>query len=68
MTKLVSKKDIIIPKGTVFKKIDNAKSQYIYDKYSSTEISLNDDTSIWVEILKKHHSHNNKEYFELKED
>jgi len=66
--KLISKKDIIIPKGTIFKKIDNEKTEYIYDKYSSTEISLNNDTSIWVEILKKHYSYNNNEYFELKED
>ena len=61
--KLISKKDIIIPKGTIFSDIDNLHTEYIYDKYGSKEISLNNVTSIWIKMLKKHYKYD-KEYFE----
>jgi len=59
--KLVSKKDIVIPKGTVFENIDKTSSQFIYDNYA-TFISLDKDTSARIIV-----SSENEEYFNKKE-
>ena len=58
---IVSKKDIVIPKGTVFKNIDGSKSEFIYDQYDHT-LSLDNDTCARIIV-----SSENKEYFERKE-
>ena len=56
--KLVSKKDIIIPKGTVFENIDNSSSQFIHDSYD-TLLALDNDTTARIIV-----SSENKEYFQ----
>ncbi len=56
--KIISKKDIIIPKGTVFENIDNSSSQFIYDNYDHL-FALNKDTTARMIV-----SSENKEYFE----
>jgi len=57
MRKIVSKKDIVIPKGTVFENIDGSKSDFIYDNYEEL-IALSNDTTIRIIV-----SSENKEYF-----
>ena len=54
---IVSKKDIVIPKGTVFENIDKSSSQFIYDNYE-TYVELDDDTSARIIV-----SSENEEYF-----
>ena len=56
--KIISKKDIIIPKGTVFENIDSSSSQFYYDNYA-IYITLDKDTSARIIV-----SSENKEYFE----
>lgn len=58
---MVSKKDIVIPKGTIFKNIDGSKSEFIHDNYD-TLIALDKDTSTRIIV-----SSENEEYFERKE-
>ena len=55
--KLISKKDIIIPKGTIFENCDNSSSQFYEDNYD-TYIGLDDDTTARLIV-----SSENKEYF-----
>ena len=57
--KLISKKDIIIPKGTIFLNIDNSLSKFIYDNYR-VEIELDKDTCASVIV-----SSENVKYFEV---
>ena len=59
--KIISKKDIIIPKGTVFECIDNSSSEFIYDNYEYL-LALNNDTTARMIV-----SSENKKYFEKKE-
>ena len=55
--KLISKKDIIIPKGTIFENIDGEVSHHCYDNWSSI-ISLDKDTCAEIIV-----SSENKKYF-----
>ena len=55
--RIISKKDIIIPKGTVFENIDGSLSQFFYDNYT-INIALDKDTSARIIV-----SSENKEYF-----
>ena len=55
--RIISKKDIIIPKGTVFENIDGSSSQFFYDNYA-INITLDKDTSARIIV-----SSGNKEYF-----
>lgn len=57
LKKIISKKDIIIPKGTVFENIDGSSSQFIYDNYDII-ITLDKDTSARIIV-----SSENKKYF-----
>ena len=60
--KLISKKDIIIPKGTVFENIDGETSHYAYDNYDYI-LALDNDTCARIIV-----SSENKEFFkELKQ-
>ena len=56
--RIISKKDIIIPKGTVFECIDGSTSHHYYDNYNNI-IALNEDTSVEIIVGSE-----NKEYFE----
>ena len=56
--RIISKKAIIIPKGTIFENIDGETSHCYYDNYSKV-IALNKDTSVEIRV-----SSENKEYFE----
>jgi len=60
--KIISKKDIIVPKGTIFININNSTSRYMFDNYV-TEIELDKDTCARVIV-----SSENKEYFEYKKE
>ena len=55
--KIISKKDIIIPKGTVFENIDGSSSQFYNDNYA-VYIELDKDTTARVIVPS-----DNKEYF-----
>ena len=55
--KIISKKDITIPKGSVFENIDGSSSQFYYDNYA-VYIALDKDTSVRVIVGSE-----NKEYF-----
>ena len=57
--KIISKKDIIIPKGTVFECIDGSSSQFYRDNYD-VNVGLDKDTSARIIV-----SSENKEYFEV---
>jgi len=54
---IVSKKDIVIPKGTVFENIDNSSSEFIHDNYDFT-LALDNDTCARIIV-----SSENEEYF-----
>ena len=56
--KIISKKDIVIPKGTVFEYIDGSLSQFYYDNYD-TIIGLDKDTCARIIV-----SSENEEYLE----
>jgi len=56
--KIISKKDIIIPKGTVFENIDGSSSQFYHDNYEEY-IELDKDTSVRIIV-----SSENKKYFD----
>lgn len=58
---LISKRDIIIPKGTVFKRMDGMNIHYKYDNYEHV-FALDKDTCAVVTV-----SSENKEYFDTKE-
>jgi len=55
--RIISKKDIIVPKGTIFECIDGSTSHYCYDNYNNV-IALDKDTSAEIIV-----SSENKEYF-----
>ena len=55
--KLISKKDIVIPKGTIFENIDGCKSEFIYDNYDYI-LALDNDTCARIIV-----SGDNEEYF-----
>ena len=57
--RIISKKDIVIPKGTLFKNCDNSSSQFYYDNYD-TYIALDKDTTVRIIV-----SSENKEYFQI---
>jgi len=57
MMKIKLKKDIIIPKGTVFENIDGSKVEFIFDQYDYL-LALDEDTCIRIIVSE------NKEYFE----
>ena len=57
---LTSKKDIVIPKGTVFKRIDGISTHYRYDNYEYI-LALDKDTCAVIVV-----SSENKEYFGTK--
>ena len=61
MMKLKLRKDIVIPKGTIFENIDGAVTQFVYDNYD-TVLALNNDTCARVIV-----SSENKDYFEVVE-
>lgn len=56
--KIISKKDIIIPKGTIFENIDNTKRQFIYGNY---DVIIDLDQDSCIELIVEE----NKEYFEV---
>jgi len=56
--KIISKKDIIIPKGTIFENIDGSDTHYACDNYEYI-LGLDKDTCATVVV-----SSENKEYFE----
>ena len=56
--RIISKKDIIIPKRTVFECIDGSTSQFYRDNYD-VNVGLDKDTSARIIV-----SSENKEYFE----
>ncbi len=60
--KLISKKDIIIPKGTIFDNIDGSKSEFFYDNYDYI-LALDNDTCARIIV-----SSENKEYFKEAKD
>ena len=62
--RLILKKNIVIPKGTVFENIDGETSHYAYDNYA-TLISLDNDATARIIV-----SSENEEYFkkEAKQD
>ena len=55
---IVSKKDIVIPKGTAFKCIDGMDTHYAYDNYEYI-LGLDKDTCATIVV-----SSENEEYFE----
>ena len=55
--KIVSKKDITIPKGTIFRNIDRSSSKFIYDNYDVI-IGLDKNTTVRLIV-----SNGDKEYF-----
>jgi len=57
--KLKLKKDIVIPKGTIFEDISGSKSEFIYDQYDYT-LALDNDTCARIIV-----SSENEEYFEV---
>ena len=57
--KLISKKDIIIPKGTIFSNIDGSDTHYSYDNYEYI-LGLDNDTCAFIVV-----SSENKEYFKV---
>ena len=57
--KIISKKDITIPKGTIFENIDGSDTHYVYDNYGYV-IELDKDTCATIVV-----SSENKEYFEV---
>jgi len=60
--KIISRKDIIIPKGTVFENIDGDKTEFIHDCYDYL-LALDNDTCVRIIV-----SSENKKYFkELKQ-
>jgi len=59
--KLKLKKDIVIPKGTVFNNCDNMDVKLIYDNYDYILV-LDNDTCARIIV-----SSENKEYFEVVE-
>jgi len=50
--KIISKKDIIIPKGTIFENIDGSKSEFIYDNYEYI-LGLDKDTCATIVVSKE---------------
>ncbi len=60
--KIISKKEIIIPKGTIFTNINNSNCKYMFDNYV-TEVGLDKDTCARIIV-----SSENKEYFERKKE
>ena len=58
--KIISKKDIIIPKGTVFENIGGCDTHYAYDNFEYI-IELDKDTYATIVV-----SSENKEYFKEK--
>ena len=58
---IVSKKDIVIPKGTVFENIDGCTTEYFHNNYV-TYIGLGKDDTVFINV-----SGENEEYFD-KED
>lgn len=60
--KLKLKKDIVIPKGTIFENIDNTSSKFIYDNYDFV-LALDNDTCARVIV-----SSENDKYFEVISD
>ena len=61
INKIVSKKDIVIPKGTVFENIDGSTSHHYYGCYN-TNIGLDNDTCARIIVTDE-----NKEYFRKEE-
>lgn len=59
--KLISKKDIIIPKGTIFECIDGTDTHYACDNYEYM-LALDKDTYATIVV-----SSENKKYFEVVE-
>ena len=57
--KLIAKKNIVIPKGTIFENIDGSKSEFIYDNYDYI-LALDNDTCARIIV-----SSENNEYFEV---
>jgi len=59
--RIILKKEIIIPKGTVFENIDYSTTKFYEDNYD-TYIELNKDTTARIIITSE-----NKEYFEVED-
>jgi len=59
MDKLISIKDIIIPKGTVFSNVSGSSSHYFEDNYRAC-VGLDRDTSVDLVV-----SSENEEYFKV---
>lgn len=55
--KLILKKDLVIPKGTIFSNIDGETAYYAYDNYDAI-ISLDNDTTARIIV-----SSENEQYF-----
>ena len=58
VNRIVSKKDIVIPKGTIFENVDGETSHCAYDNYKYI-LGLNKDTCATIVV-----SSENEEYFE----
>jgi len=61
MIRLTLRKDIVIPKGTVFDSIDGSRSEFYYDNYDAS-LELDKDTSARIIV-----SSENKDYFRKEE-
>lgn len=57
--KLKLKKDIVIPKGTVFENISGMTTHYAYDNYEYI-LALDNDTCAAIAVTSE-----NKQYFEV---
>ena len=57
---IVSKKDIIIPKGTIFKNIDGMDTHYAYDNYEYI-LALDNDTCATIIVSSENEEYFNKE-------
>ena len=57
--KLKLKKDIVIPRGTIFDDVAGSKSEFIYDQYDYI-LALDNDTCARIIV-----SSENKRYFEV---
>jgi len=64
--KIISKKDIVIPKGTVFECIDGSSTQYYFNNFRNY-IEINKDNSASFVICYDEGTEDD-EYFEFLED
>ena len=58
---IISKRNIVIPKGTIFNNCDNSSSQFYRDNFD-TYVELDKDTTARIIV-----SSENKEFFEVQD-